>query len=92
MEIDTSVMSLQQHPIDCHPEQEGKLKWTFEFIIPKPGPGRIEINMAKVLLDVAWVPVISRSCALLAFRSQNAQLVVKTGSIHHHDLFCHVCC
>ena len=57
-----------------------KFKRTFEFIIPKPGPGDIEINMAKVLLDVGWVPVISRFCTLLGFRSPKAQLVVKTGS------------
>ncbi len=81
-EIDTKA-SFQEHVSECHPDIEGSFKRVFDCIIPKPGPGHIEINMAKVLLDVGWIPVISRFCNLLGFRSSKAQLVVKTGSNHH---------
>ncbi len=56
-EIDTKGMSFQEHVSECHPETEGSFKRVFDCIIPKPGPGHIEINMTKILLDVCWMPV-----------------------------------
>ncbi len=66
-EIDTKGMSFHEHVSECYPDIEGSFKRVFDCIISKPGPGHIEINMAKVLLDVGWMPVISRFCSLLGF-------------------------
>ncbi len=90
-EIDAKGMSFQERVSECHPDTESSFKRLFDCIIPKPGPGHIEINMAKVLVDVGWMTVISRFCNLLGFRSPKAQLVVKTGSNRHRSrsiLFC----
>ena len=49
--IDASEEGINLHP---HPH------WTKHFsdILLRPGPGHIEINMARVLLDYLWVPLI----------------------------------
>ena len=49
--IDASEEGINLHP---HPH------WTKHFsdILLCPGPGHIEINMARVLLDYLWVPLI----------------------------------
>ena len=55
----------------------------FDGLILRPGPGHIEMNMAKCLLAVLWVPILSKVSAQLGFRSPKAQDVVRNGVDHH---------
>ncbi len=84
-EVDTKDVTFEKHSTDCHPGEEPTFTRAFEFIIPRPGPGHIEMNIAKILMDVGWLPIISHFCHLLGFRSPKAQLVVKTGTNHHRS-------
>ncbi|CAC5417346.1 unnamed protein product [Mytilus coruscus] len=68
----------QNHPIDS------VLKKYFGDFVFRPGPGHIELNMAKTLLHFSW-PVLSSIVQLLGFRTKKAQDVVKRGANHHRS-------
>ena len=55
----------------------------FDDIIILPGPGHIELNMGRKLLNLLWTPLLSDYVTALGFRSVNAQNVVRRGIDHH---------
>ena len=56
-----------------------------DFLILRPGPGHIELNMAKALLAVLWIPFLSDFAKELGFRSPKAQDIVRKGIDHHRS-------
>lgn len=84
-EIDTKEVSLEDHSLHCNGSEPSTYQRVFTYVVPRPGPGHIEMNMAKVLLDVGWMPVLSHFATLLGFRSPKAQQVVKSGTNHHRS-------
>ena len=57
----------------------------FGDIVLRPGPGHIEMNMAKKLLKVCWEPFLSTVAKGLGFRTPRAQDVFKNGVDHHRS-------
>ena len=55
----------------------------FENLIFIPGPGHIELNMGKELLNLLGVPMLCRIAQMLGFRTEKALAVVKSGIDHH---------
>ena len=55
-----------------------------EFLL-RPGPGHIELNMARCLLSSMWVPLISHIAVQLGFRTDRALEVVRKGIDHHRS-------
>ena len=51
----------------------------------RPGPGHFKLNMAKVLLNLTWLPFLNEFAKTLGFRSPKAQEVLKTGVDHHRS-------
>ena len=47
-----------------------------------PGPGHIEMHMARLLLLFLWVPFLYEFSKLLGFRTPKAQEVVKSRIDH----------
>ena len=85
-EIDISKTSFEIHCLNCeHMNNDSDFHRLFDFIIPRPGPGHIEINMAKTLLSLLWKPFLCHFAVILGFRSSRAQDVVRTGIDHHRS-------
>ena len=49
-----------------------------------PGPGHIQLNIGKKLLNLLWVPMLCRSAQMLSFQTEKALAVVESGIYHHH--------
>ncbi len=69
--------------LDDHPHND--LRKAFDFLLARPGPGHIEINMARVLLEYLWYPVAANVAKALGFRTPRALEVVKKGTDHHRS-------
>ena len=48
-----------------------------------PGPGHMELNVARILLKLLWHPLISQLASLLGFRTPRAKDFVREGIDHH---------
>ena len=48
-----------------------------------PGPGHMELNVARILLKLLWHPLTSQLASLLGFRTPRAKDVVREGIDHH---------
>ena len=54
-------------------------------ILFRPGPGHIELNMARTLLKFLWHSLLSCFVQFLGFRTARAKEVVKNGIDHHRS-------
>ena len=70
---------LDKHKNKC----SGSFELLFGNIIFVPGPGRIELNLARLLLTFLWQPFLSHFVKCLGFRTFKAQQVVLNGVDHH---------
>ena len=68
-----------------HNNEDVEFQKAFNDILIRPGPGHIEMNMAKVLLKLCWIPFLNEVVKRLGFRSLKAQDVVKNGVDHHRS-------
>ena len=68
-----------------HNNEDVEFQKAFNNIVIRPGPGHIEMNMAKVLLKLCWIPFLNEVVKRLGFRSLKAQDVVKNGVDHHRS-------
>ena len=87
-DIDINKLSFKQHCIESHSkfDQSGiNFERMFGDILFLPGPGHIELNMAKLLLSFCWVPFLSHLAGELGFRTAKALDVVKHGVDHHRS-------
>lgn len=73
-------MTAKNHDVDIDSFQRA-----FGDFIFRPGPGHIELNMAKCLLNFSW-PVLLPIVTALGFRTKKAQDVVKRGCDHQELL------
>ena len=89
-EIDIRSVSMAEHIDVEHPaveitERESTGTRLFSYVLPMPGPGHIELNMAKALLSLMWTPILSHFVKQLGFRTSHAQDVVRNGVDHHRS-------
>ena len=70
-------------------EHKNKCSGSFELhhcnIMFVPGPGHIELNLARLLLRFLWQPFLFHFVKCLGFRTLKAQQVVLNGVDHHHS-------
>lgn len=57
----------------------------FPNLVVRPGPGHIEMNMARKLLSFLWVPFMKTIALELGFRTEKAQRVFRCGVDHHRS-------
>ena len=57
----------------------------FSKFLFRPGPGHIELNMARLLLEFLWDPVCKDVAKRLGFKTPRALDVVKRGVDHHRS-------
>ena len=74
----------EQHP---NSSTQFTFKRIFDNLILTPGPGHIEMNMARLLLKLLWEPFLCEFSKLLGFRTPKAQEVVKNGTDHHRSRY-----
>ena len=94
-EVDTKGLSKDEWEefLTIHKEthrndtSEFEFKQIFDNIILVPGPGHIEMNMARLLLRLLWEPFLCEFPKLLGFRTPRAQEVVKNGIDHHRSRY-----
>ena len=86
-EVDTRKVTLEEHVLLCPENTDGaQFKKVFGDILFRPGPGHIELNMARCVLKFAWAPFFSHIAKMLGFRTQRAQEVIKNGVDHHRSM------
>jgi len=93
MQDDRVICGKCAQEISCHQTEEHSRihthipshKNVFDDIVLRPGPGHFELNMAKVLLNLCWLPFLSEFGKTLGFRSPKAQDVLKNGIDHHRS-------
>ena len=73
---------LEKH-VKMHEGDEFLFQIPFNRIHLRPGPGHIEMNIARLLLSLLWVPFIKDLANDLGFRTPNVQQVFKNGIDHH---------
>ena len=76
------------HDIDINDDDDHQHQLTqrvFGNFLLRPGPGHIELNMAKVLLDYLWAPLLGDVAKKLGFRTPRALDVVRRGVDHHRS-------
>ena len=66
-------------------DSEVEFQQLFGNIFLRPGPGHIELNMARSLLKLLWEPYMQHFAVLLGFRSPRAQLIIHNGVDHHRS-------
>ncbi|CAC5359316.1 unnamed protein product [Mytilus coruscus] len=87
--VDTRKESLDDHTAKHNHDNSINFHRAFSDFIFRPGPGHIELNMAKCLLNFCW-PILLPMVSALGFRTKKALDVVKRGTDHHrskHILF-----
>ena len=72
---------LDEHKNKC----SGSFELLFGNIIFVPGPGHIELNLARLPLRFLWQPFLSHFVKCLGFRTLKAQHVVLNGVDHHRS-------
>ena len=70
---------LDEHTQKCF----GSFELLFGNIMFVPGPGHIELNLARLLLRFLWQPFLSHFVKCLGFRTHKARQVVLNGVDHH---------
>jgi rubrerythrin len=87
VEIDVRKNPLEQHIADC-PSISNRPTFSKVFgdLLMRPGPGHIEMNMARCALKFCWEPLFCQIAKMLGFRTQKAQDVVKNGIDHHRSM------
>ena len=70
---------LDEHTQKCF----GSFELLFGNIMFVPGPGYIELNLARLLLRFLWQPFLSHFVKCLGFRTHKARQVVLNGVDHH---------
>ena len=75
---------LEEHS-KMHEGDEFSFQIPFNRIHLRPGPGHIEMNIARLILSLLWVPFIKDLANDLGFRIPNAQQVFKNGIDHHRS-------
>ena len=68
--------------VALHESDHISFKKPFENLILIPGPGHIELNMGRKLLNLLWVPLLRRIAQMLGFRTEKPLTVVKSGIDH----------
>ena len=72
-----------------HSEENHKGVCSFENILTeillRPGPGHIEMNMSRLLLNFLWVPFLEELSTSFGFRTQKAKNVFRQGIDHHRS-------
>ena len=80
---------VQNGDLEKHAKMHGGDEFSFQIpfnrIHLRPGPGHIEMNIARLLLSLLWVPFIKDLANDLGFRTPNAQQVFKNGIDHHRS-------
>lgn len=74
---------MDEHQESYHKEEAKEFEMWFKGIFLRPGPGHIELNMARALIKVFWHPYIQHFAILLGFRSLRAQDVIHNGVDNH---------
>ena len=84
--VDVRKESLTDHASKPNhdPQNFNVFSRAFGDFIFRPGPGHIELNMARCLLNFCW-PVLLPVVGSLGFRTKKAQDVVKRGADHHRS-------
>lgn len=84
--VDIRKESLTDHASKPHHDSNNFNVFSRAFgdFIFRPGPGHIELNMARCLLNFWW-PVLLPIVNSLGFRTKKAQDVVKRGADHHRS-------
>ena len=77
------IINIKTQDKDLH--QHTALSKLFGNLLFRPGPGHIEIKMARTLLPYLWDPVLQAITKRLGFRTPRAQEVVKRGVDHHRS-------
>ena len=72
--------------VDEHKQHQNNLVRALDYIILRPGPGHIELNMTKTLLDYLWDPLGRDVAKALGFRTQRAQEAVHHGIDLHRNV------
>ena len=70
---------LVKHKNKC----SGSFELLFSNLMLVPGPGHIELNLARLLFRFLWQPFLSHFVKCLGFRAVKAQQVVLNGVDHH---------
>ena len=83
--IDMRRVTKEQHSKIHHNSQQITYTKFLNFVIFRPGPGHIEMTMAKAILKFLWKPCLEYFSKLLGFRTARAQEVVKAGIDHHRS-------
>ena len=76
---------MKQHQTQNHQDQETEYETWFDDIFLRPGPGHIELNMARALMKLLWDPFLQHFTILLGFRSPRAQEIIHNGVDHHRS-------
>ncbi len=79
----SDVFCFAETSLEAHEHES--LEKLFDFVLARPGPGHIEMNAAKVLLQYLWVPLASEVAKHLGFRTPKAQDVFRKGTDHHRS-------
>ena len=71
-----------EHNINVY-EQPDAVDLEFDWVLMCPGPGHIEMNMLKSLVEMTWDIFWAKMCMDFNFRSDNALRSQKNVSDHH---------
>ena len=82
---EVEVQDMDVHQKNYHEGELKSFKMCFGDILLRPGPGHIEMNMARALIKMIWHPYMQCLAILLGFRSPRAQDVIHNGVDHHRS-------
>ena len=77
------VDTIREHQQQEHPGDKQTYHKLYDWILLRPGPGHVEMNVCKALFRLLWTPILRPIAKLLGFTSDGAQGFIKNCGNHH---------
>ena len=75
--------AIRDHQVKEHPNDTHTSHKLYDWVLLRPGPGHVEMNLCKVLFKFLWPPLLRHVAKILGFTSDAAQSFIRSCGNHH---------